>query len=246
MDISAERRAALAKKIKALLLKTTEAGCTEEEALAAALAAAQLQAEYQINLTEAEFLAEGFDTRVMPWINQKMQFIQERLITPVARFTNTRGYARLPERNQSKKDGLTLEFCGFKTDVIFAEWLLVALASYVHRAAMWHITFESVEGSQKEGYRSFVLGTISRIAQRLRNLQQETPIQTDTGMALVVLDKINLISNYLAEQGLTLIPKKVFDDSIGDSQAFQAGLNAGNNVGFNRPINGDGKVKQIT
>ena len=51
----------MAKKIRALLAKTTDAGCTEQEALSAAALTAKLKADYDIDLTAAEVQEEAFD-----------------------------------------------------------------------------------------------------------------------------------------------------------------------------------------
>ena len=241
--ISQEKRAQLAKKIKALLSKTQEAGCTEEEALNAAILAAKLQAEYNITLTETELLAEGFERIDIVWTSERHQFIEDRIATEVARFTSTRCWVNRPSfshgtKRQPKRLIYKMIFCGLKSDVIFARWLLEALRDYIDRAGTFFVVTNCLIGPERSmAYKSFVLGVCARVVERLRLAKLEDVVQSDTGRALVVVDKQALIAAYLKEQGVTLEKMSGTTDYIRNSQAYQQGKIAGENVGLNRPIN---------
>ena len=247
--LSQERRAQLAKKIKALLAKTTEAGCTEDEALAAALAAAKLQAEYNINLTDVELLEEGFEQITLAWKSSKAQFIEDRIAAAVAYFTSTRVWVVRPQKEPGrvslpKREAYKMVFCGLKSDAVFGAWLLESLRDYTLR----HATFYgAINGAAAA--RSFTLGICARIAGRLMASKFETIVKhraPDATRALVVLDKQLMISEYLKEKDITLKrDQSYFDDTVTDVNAFYEGSAHGENVGLNKPINSSGTVRYI-
>ena len=69
-------RQKIAAKIKALLAKTVERGCSESEAVAAAIKAAELMAAHNLNVTEAELLSEGFGEDMFEESDHKMFFVR--------------------------------------------------------------------------------------------------------------------------------------------------------------------------
>jgi len=241
--VTQEKRAALARKIKALLAKTKAFGCTEAEALNAALLAAKLQAEYNISLTETELLADGFERIDITWTSERFQFIEDRLAAPVAQFTSTRAWVTRPSfahgvKRQPKRLIYKLVFCGLKSDAIFAGWLLESLRDYIDRAGTFFVLTNYLVGRERsEAYKSFVLGACARIVERLRDANLEDVVQSDTGRHLVVLDKQILITAYLKETGVTLKEHAKTTDYIKDSRAYQQGKDQGNHAGLNRPVN---------
>jgi Protein of unknown function (DUF2786) len=245
--LSQERRAQFARKIQALLAKTKQAGCTEEEAISAALAAARLQTEYNIDLTEAELIAEGFDQITFSWASPFLQFIEERLIVAVARFTETRGWIVRPRlvdgTNREKRLAYKTVFCGLKSDVLFAAWLFEYLRDYVERATRFYNAMNSRRATDS----AFALGALNRIAARLTAEKVNAEVPTGRN-ALVVLDKALVITNYLVERQIKLQvnSNQHINDEIKDANAFGAGQAAGNAAGLNRPLNQGRKVQQIS
>src|SRR5712664_4311338 len=156
-------RNSIIEKIKALLAKTKENGCTEEEELSAlAKARAWIDTheisddELQLSREEKAILhdeseADARDTHKIKWM----------LCRAVGRYCNVRIY-----RNSSKA-GLT--FVGFKSDIDFATWLLDHLADFVHEALFeFLLDCLAPEGKErKQEIRGFVIGCTARISTRL-------------------------------------------------------------------------------
>src|SRR5258708_6948176 len=156
-------RNSIIEKIKALLSKTTENGCTEEEALSAlAKARAWIDAheisndELQLSREEQAILhdeseADARDTHKIKW----------QLAYGVGRYCNVVIY-----RNRSKAG---LSFVGFKSDVDFATWLLDHLSDFVHNSLFeFLLDCLAPEGKErKKEIRGFVIGCTARIEARL-------------------------------------------------------------------------------
>jgi hypothetical protein len=226
-------RNSIIEKIKALLAKTTESGCTEEEELAAlAKARAWIDAheitndELQLSREEKAILhdeseADARDTHKIKW----------RLCGGVERYCNVRIY-----RDHSKA-GLT--FVGFKSDIDFATWLLDHLADFVHDALFeFLLDCLAPEGKErKEEIRGFVIGCTERITARLIEMcDQSKTERTTNGKALVVI-KDQAIKDLLKAEGISLRCDGGSRAGFSDG-ARAAGQSAGDRASFGRPVSG--------
>jgi hypothetical protein len=177
-------RNAIIEKIKALLAKTTENGCTEEEALTAlAKARAWIDTyevtddELQLSREEKAILhdeseADARDTHRIKWY----------LSYGVSRYCNVRIY------RDSSKAGLT--FVGFRSDIDFAAWLLDHLADFVHEALCeFLIDCLAPDGKERKlEIRGFVIGCCERIGARMIAMcDQSKSERTANSKALVVI-----------------------------------------------------------
>jgi hypothetical protein len=156
-------RNSIIEKTKALLAKTTENGCTEEEYLSSlAKARAWIDAyeitddELQLSREEKAILhheseADSRDTHQIKW----------RLSNAIERYCNVRIY------RDSSKAGLT--FVGFKSDIDNAKWLLDHLADFVHdKLFEFLLDCLAPEGKErKEEIRGFVIGCAERLSARI-------------------------------------------------------------------------------
>jgi len=249
--LSPDKRAALAKKISGLLAKTVASGCTEAEALNAAMLAAKLQAEYQINLTEAELLVEGFYQTVIPWYSNKMEFISDRLALHVACFTSTRAWLIRPTAEDRKVFKINKRvfyktiFCGLHTDALFAKWLLEFLCEFVENQGRFHAAIDGSAYRVESVYRNFVMGACTRLAERLQNIKQESTVQSADRTALIVLDKQVIVDDYVAQLQLNFTKGAEIENRVADEAAFEAGREAAEKAGLNRPVNSSGTVKAL-
>ena len=231
----AANREAIIEKVKALLAKTTENGCTEEEALAA-LAKARAwidaheitDAELQLSREEKAILhdeseEDSRDTHKIKW----------RLSYAVERYCNVRIY-----RDRSKA-GLT--FVGFKSDIDLASWLLDHLSDFVHNALFeFLIDCLAPEGKErKQEIAGFVMGCTERISVRLHEMCDQSKTQcTTNGKALIVI-KDQAIKDLLKAEGIRL--QCSGGSRAGFSEdARSAGLSAGDRASFGRPVSDAG------
>jgi Protein of unknown function (DUF2786) len=220
-------------KVKALLAKTTESGCTEEEQLSALAKARAMMNTHEISSDELrlsreekailhdESEADARDTHG----------IKSKLARGVGRFCNVRIY------RDSSKAGLT--FVGFKSDIDLAAWLLNHLADFVHDALFeFLLDCLAPEGKErKQEIRGFVIGCTERISDRMVEMcDQSKTACTTNGKALVVI-KDQAIKDLLKAKGISL--RCCGGSSAGFSAgARAAGQSAGDRASFGKPVSG--------
>jgi hypothetical protein len=232
-------RNAIIRKAKALLAKTLENGCTEEEALSALTKAKAMIETYGIADDELELSKEekailhdeseedARDTHQIKW----------RLAFSVSRYCNVVVF-------RSSKGGLT--FVGFKSDIDFATWLLDHLADFVH-TSLFEFLLDCLapEGNErKEEIRGFVIGCTGRISDRIIKMcEQSKTERTTNGKALVVI-KDQAIRDLMKAEGIHL--RKCSGSRARFSEgARAAGQSAGDRASFGKPVSGAGATLRL-
>jgi hypothetical protein len=252
MDV--QRKTEIAKKIKALLAKTVQAGCTESEAMAATETAQRLLAEYQIDLTEAELIEEGFAFFEMDWVSERQQFIEDRLAVAIGKFTDCKAFRHMGDRTlgpgkKNKKGCYKLVFHGFKSDVAFASWLVNSLITFTSNAAEAHALYECNGYSaqqRREAWKAYAEGVCDRIRARLKILKTPAQVKSVDNRALTIINKSALVEQHLAEQGFCSEKgKKTVSAALNNEASFYAGYARGADAGLNRPINGGSKINLL-
>lgn len=223
-----EREKLLA-KIRALLAKTIEQGCTEEEALAALAKARAMMDAYEV--TEAELQLTRVEAAILrsePPGSRDPHNIKTSLAPAVARFCDCRVWRDV--------DGLV--FCGLRPDTQFATWLLDSLAAFVQAELARHlITCIAQRGERRRIINGFAMGCTRRISQRLDELvAQSARVATGNCTALVVA-KTALIDAKMAALDIKL--SKSRSRRRIDPLAFEAGVDAGERASFGRPVSHD-------
>jgi Protein of unknown function (DUF2786) len=220
-------------KIRALLAKTMENGCSEAEAMAAlgkaqAMKDAYAVTEGELNLTKEE---KAILRREPPGTKDPHR-IKWFLTAAVSKFCNCRCW----RERRAKGGGLV--FCGLPSDAQFATWLLDTLAAFV-QAEIVNFLMEAEPSNEErpQAIRGFVLGCCDRISDRLMELcEQSATLATSNAKALVVV-KDAAIKAKLDELGIHLCSSS---GSCGawDSSSYAAGKAAGDRASFGRPVSG--------
>src|SRR5215831_18168945 len=177
-------RESVLNKIRALLAKTMENGCSEAEALAAlgkaqAMRDAYAVTEAELNLTKEE---KAILRREPPGTKDPHR-IKWFLTAAVSKFCNCKGW------RERRDQGGGMVFCGLPSDAQFATWLLDTLTAFV-QAEIVNFLMEDAPSNEdrREAIRGFVLGCTERISERLRELcEQSAALATSNAKALVVI-----------------------------------------------------------
>jgi Protein of unknown function (DUF2786) len=233
-------RESVLNKIRALLAKTMENGCSEAEAMAAlgkaqAMRDAYAVTEAELNLTKEE---KAILRREPPGTKDPHR-IKWFLVGAVSKFCSCRCW------RQRRDEGGGLVFCGLPADAQFATWLLDTLAAFV-QGELYNFLMEDEPSNEerREAIRGFVFGCCERISDRLSELcQQSTTLATSNAKALVVV-KDAAIQAKLDELGISLCSGSV---SCGawDYSSYQAGKAAGDRASFGRPVSGRNATLRI-
>jgi len=233
-------RNAIIRKAKALLAKTLENGCTEEEALSALTKAKAMIETYGIADDELELSkeekailhdeseADARDTHQIKW----------RLCSSIAQYCNVEVY------RDRRKAGLT--FVGFKSDIDFATWLLDHLADFVH-TALFEFLLECLapDGQErKEEIRGFVIGCTGRISDRIIKMCEQSKTEHTTNSKALVVIKDRAIKDLLKAEGIHLRTCSGSRARFSEG-ALAAGQSAGDRASFGKPVSGAGATLRL-
>jgi hypothetical protein len=230
VDVTTEREGLL-HKIRSLLAKTMESGCTESEAMAAVGRARAMMDAYAVSEAELSLTREEKAIlRREPPGTKDPHRIKWQLLSAVARFCDCEAWRKTHER--------TLVFCGLPSDAQFATWLLDTLTAFV-QAELTNYLMDSDPSKQdrREAIRSFVAGCTDRINQRLDELcEQSESVATSNAKALVVI-KGQAVKAKMEELDIHL---RFYSGSCGagDDSSYRAGRAAGDRASFGRPVSG--------
>jgi hypothetical protein len=229
-------REQLIRKIKALLAKKVENGCTEEEYLSSlAMARAMIDAhevtEDELQLTKKEGVvlrkdAAGTDPHHIKW----------NMSLAVAQFCDCKAWL-----DHDKK----LVFVGLVSDTHLAAWLLDHLAAFVQVELVDHLMSDIAVGVQRRKViNGFVGGVTCRISERLRELcKKPAATSANANSRALVLTKQTLINAKMDELGIKLSTS--YSSRQSDVGSYAAGRSAGERASFGRPVTGRAATLRI-
>ena len=232
-------RDGLIEKVKALLSKTVDNGCTEEEALAAIDKAHALMDAYEVTAADLQLTKE--ETAILrsePLDSLDPHNVKFFLMGAVADFCNCRAWQK------RRRDTKAITFCGLPSDVRLATWLLDSLAAFVQAELVRHLmdTLPPM-AERRRVITGFVQGCCERISDRLKALcAQSAAAATSNGRELVLV-KNAAVDAKMKEHGI-----KVRGCCLGgqtNDSGYQAGRSAGDRASFGRPVTGAGAALRI-
>jgi len=226
-------------KIKALMAKTVENGCTEAEMFAALDKARAMRDAYDISDEELQVAKdEAAMLHADPPDLKDPHKIKWRLTYGVAQFCSVQIYRARHETG--------LRCIGMPSDVQFAMWLLDNLADFVFNALFEHlIGCCAPKGERRIIMRTFVEACCERITDRLLELvERSKAARTSNGRELVVI-KDAAIKTFMKEHGIRLASCGGYSASTTNAAAQAAGRAAGDRASFGRPVSGAGGVLRI-
>jgi hypothetical protein len=233
-----DNRENLLGKIRALMSKTTENGCSEAEALAALDKARAMMDAYEVTAEDLQMTKEEKAVfRTEPPGSADPHGIKAGLCMAVAQFCECKVW-----RTREK----TLTFCGMQSDARFATWLLDNLTTFVQsELASFLMGNVTIGSDRKLAMASFALGCTKRISERLDALcaRSAQVVTSSNGRALVVV-KSQAVSAKMASEGITLGKPRTSRREI-DRNAYSAGKSAGERANFGRPVTGSNATLRL-
>jgi Protein of unknown function (DUF2786) len=225
-------REKIVEKIKALMSKTVDKGCTEEEALAALDKARALMDAYEV--TEADLQLTKEETAVLrsePPNSLDPHNIKFHLMGAVAEFCSCQTW------QWRKREGKAVTFCGLPSDAQLATWLLDTLATFVQVELANHLMNTlPPRGERRSVIRGFVDGCCERISDRLRALHAQSAAAATSNRRELVVIKSAAIDAKMEEWGIHVSGLCLGGQT--DSGSYKAGATAGNRANFGRPVSG--------
>jgi hypothetical protein len=235
-----QNRTDILAKIRALLSKTVENGCTESEALSALTKARAMMDAYEVTDADVREM-EQERAGIHHTTETDPHRIRVNLAVRVAEFADVRVW-----RSRDAKGRLSgLSFCGIPADVSLATWLLDTLAEFVRRELAVYLMRRGEHEARdvrRAVINGFVMGATRRINERLAELVAASRTQaTANGRALVVTKK-----HLIAEAMGGIETKATRSRSVRVTQdAMGAGRAAGDRASFARPVSGSAGVLRL-
>lgn len=226
------------KIIQALLAKSTEAGATEAEAMAALAKANELMEKYgvspeQVNKADAEkdLTQKGWKAKT-----KNQHPIAKYSLTTIAAFCEVRCYGIAGTSE--------VVFKGFDQDVEMASYMLEMLANTYDACWKQYLKETPFEKgmSRHRQFWGFGAGFSKRVNERMQELiDQRAPVSDGSGTALIV-KKFDLIDASL--EHLNLRSRKSTSTTI-DLNARASGKKAGDSVNLGRPVDGSAGMRAL-
>ncbi len=216
----------LCAKVRALMAKTVENGCTEDEAVAAAAKAAEMLARYNLTLDEVQ-------ARQTPFERMQARFGDEagaRLWKPAAAISELTGAVFW--RSPAGVHPVELTFFGFAHEVDVAKYLLAICARAMRQAearlnADWALV---TPAARRRRVLPFLDGMADRLHRRILDLKP--PRVPGTGLVVVRGD---LIRRAMKDAGIKLRTSNVRPSRDGES-SYQDGVRAADRVALSQGV----------
>jgi Protein of unknown function (DUF2786) len=235
MNIDSRKK--MLERVRAILAKTMNNGCTESEAMAPLKKAQELMAAYDISEAELGQAQKSEAAMIHEDSSADPYNIKACLGFAVARFTRCQGWRGGRE--------CAYGFAGLESDVAFATWLLDTLAAFVLRELKAYQAQRRASGERSPRIvsTSFVMGCTARIGERLKQLIPPAPV-TATGNAMTV-SRNALINEAMKKAGIKLRNTWSRGRRI-HGASYGAGKAAGDTVRFDRPVSVAGGALRLT
>lgn len=219
------KREKIANRIKELMKKTTDNGCSEAEALSAAEMVGKLMSEYDLSMTEIEFKNEEFLTHNITTDSRVASPIHG-VVNAIADYTDTKLWF-------SRGDKIVYSFFGTKKDTEIADYLFHLLVGSLKKETenfkkTDSYKLSSVAGRTKTS--SFANGMAARLSSRLQEMKRSQQIVNEsTSTSLVPVNKKAIVLDMFSQLNMKL-KTTTRRTTAGSYDAYRAGQAAGDRV----------------
>ncbi len=222
------------RRVKALMEKTTAAGCSEAEAMTAAETVSRLMNKYDLQFTDIK-LAEQANCQEADYDVGFQRTPTFYVCNCIAYLTDTRAWVRT---NPNKS--LSIIFFGFETDVAVAQYLY----KICDRAMLWAWMDYKAKSDYKQSttkqrkaiQNGFDVGMANRINERLRAMKDEQRRENSASGRDLVIVKGPIVEAEMERLGISIGRARAGGSRPMDGAAYRAGQDAGAAVAFNKGV----------
>ena len=229
-------------KIKNLLNKTTENGCTVEEAASAIALAQKLISRHNLSMMDIETAEEEVIANfgaVPGSEGQRISTWKSALANVLANNNSCRVYIH-SFRDMNRGLHQQINIIGRDSDVQIVNYMFHYISREIERMCKIAIVVNNGEG--KTWTNNFKIGAVSAIDEKLKQVKTEVRSEA-VGTALIRLDQRDKAVELFMNKSLNLKAKAPIKYR-GDADAFNSGYEAGSKIQANVGLNA-GKVKYL-
>jgi len=228
------KREKIANRIQALLNKTVDNGCSEEEAMAAAEMVGKLMKEYDLSMTEIEFKDENFITHIIATESRIAAHIHT-LVSAIAYFTDTKVWF-------NRGAVIEYSFFGSEKDTQIADYIYHLICNAIKSEIAKYkksSTYKASSINGKTKTTSFAIGMVNRLDARLRDMKNNVVVEMSDCTAIVPINKMAIVTEQFAKLNMRLRTQKS-KRTIGSHDAYNSGKAAADKVNITSGL-GSGK-----
>ena len=165
-------------RIKALASKTTDSGCTEAEAMNAAIKVGKLLEQYNLEMSEVD-VREQKCIKVNFFMGTKKRNAMDSCVVSLARFTDCRAWIQSGHNNwvnsKVQRGEISVVFFGHEQDIDCVRYLFrLIYGALEHETDLYKKSADyRAAGAKKSAYVSFQRGMTTRISQRLEEMKYQ-------------------------------------------------------------------------
>lgn len=224
------------KKIIANLLETE--GRTKAETENYKRKAAQMM--YELGLTREEILVKNPDMcKVEIHIGRFDWIVTKCVFAVICDLTDVHMFHSIKRTSLGKRSDLKiLYFCGYRSDVDQATWLLSHILSKAAESSQ-NIRTTSERNSYLVGFGTSITHNIKKLIRSLRAVQKDESAKT--GKDLVLKEKAQIVKEYVNKVAPNLVTS-TGRTSIRNTRAMSAGMTDGNKVSLGRGVSQGAKA----
>jgi hypothetical protein len=219
-------------RIRALMARTVENGCTEAEAKAAANLVDKLLATYEVGLDELAVREQECIRLDLPLLHSPVKFAARA----IAAFCDARTWVNTDTNN--------IVYLGLEIDCDVAEYLTLVFHRAIERetaqATAFSPEYALMDGEGRMAWKlSFAVGMAARLGERLTELKSGRDFTArKTGFDLVV-SKAAVVKEAWDSLGLVLGPARGGGTNLTDAGAYAQGRTAADGVAINQGVHGN-------
>lgn len=244
---TAQQLESIKHRIRSLVSKTVQAGCTEAEANLAAEKVGDLLEQYNLSLTDVMLAAEKCILGKHETTSRNRTKLSG-CAKAIGRFTDCIVYS-----GKNAEGYRYYAFFGLESDVSMAKYLCEIITSALNEeTAKFKRTDESyIVGlaPRKTLTNNFQEGFVSRINHMLDDMKEtkhREHYEACHEKLPILAAKEEKVKHDFKELGITLKKSYGSNRFKYNSGAYSAGSNAASNVNLSRPVNNSGKMKMLT
>lgn len=217
----------ISRRIRALLAKTREAGCTEQEAMAAAELAGRLLDKYGLSLDSVQTKANlRLTMQLVRRPDGKDLGLLACVAPSVAAYTDCRAW-------RAREEADTIFFLGPEPDALVAFYLMKLCAAALASGERDFRRRQTGKVTAAQAYQ-YQAGMAARLCDRLAELKRARNANSD-GRALVI-SKSSAVEAAVAKMGMSFAPSKSV--AVKRTTAFEQGFRDGDKVALNPGVTG--------
>lgn len=235
------KRKKVLRRIEALRNKTVDAGCTEEEAIAASVIVGKLMDEFNLSMSDVEINQISCIQNTIQTKNKRNNHPIYYCLMALAEFCDVEVWRSI--RRDNKEEHVYYTFFGLPKDVDIAVYLYHTIYQALEREVqVFHkdkvYTDLLGKGEKKIATNSFLYAMGRRISARLYAMKKERQetVFSETGRDLVLV-KGSVVKNALEKLHIIIgAAKKSYHKKEINLKAMNKGYEAGDHVSFHKGV----------